>query len=306
MDIIRLLNDFNVPFATEGEKHTAPGWANMNCPFCVGSSGLHLGFNIQDEYFTCYRCGWKPMLKTVATLISVSTHEAGIILQRYGINTTVVRSAVKTQEKPLILPSGVSPLTTAHKKYLTGRGFDADDIEQKWKLQSTGPISQIDGSPYKHRILFPYMWNGQMVTFDTRDVTDKATEKYKACPKEREVLHRKSILYGNQEAWTDGVGICVEGPTDVWRFGEKSFAVSGISFTPAQVREIAKVFKVVFIVFDGKSETSQELQAQQQARKLRGELKFRGVKTEIVPLNLGDPGAMVQRKADQFVKNLLS
>lgn len=299
MDIFRLLQDFNVDHATEGEKHTRNGWVNMKCPFCTGSSGLHLGFNLEDEYFTCYRCGWHPPVQTISNLINVSLPETAIILQRYGNIPFTVKTAVKRKEMPLILPTGLQPLTNQHRTYLNNRGFDADVLEKKWKLQSTGIMSRIDNISYKHRIFIPYNWNGVLGTFDTRDVTGKATNKYQACPVDRETYHRKSILYGNQEAWTDGIGVCVEGPADVWRFGDKAFATSGISFTPAQIRLIAQIFKTVFIVFDF------EPQAQAQARKLRGELRFRGVRTEVVPLKFGDPGEMTQRKANEFVKNLL-
>jgi len=103
-------------------------------------------------------------------------------------------------------------------------------------------------------------------------------------------------LYGKQEYWTD-TGICVEGPTDVWRFGFQAFATSGIKYTPAQVRVIAKTFKRIFVVYDD------DPQAVIQAKKLVAELQFRGLKAIRVTIE-GDPGSMKQDEADYFVKQL--
>lgn len=304
MDIVRLFEDYNVDFVTEGHKHCRSGWANTKCPFCTGNEGYHLGWNLQEEYFFCWRCAWHPPVQTVAQIINVTQAESATILQRYGINMTKLQKTVKQAEKPLILPTAVTPLTPQHKQYLRGRGFDPDMLEQKWGLQSTGPLSYVDHSPYKFRILIPFYWNGQLVTFDTRDTTGRAEEKYKACPLDRAVIDRKKIIYGNQEAWTD-TGICVEGELDVWRFGDPAFATCGINFKPEQVRVISRIFKRVYIAYDTRSKTSKELQAQQQARKLRSELRMRGVKAEIVDIGGGDPAEMTQKDADKFVKSLL-
>lgn len=299
MDIVRLLQDYNVDFVTEGHRHARDGWVNMKCVYCTGHEGYHMGWNLEDGYFFCWRCGWKSTLKTVSLLTQLSLPETARIIERYGVITTKYKNPLKKAEKPFILPTRLVPLTPQHRAYLSKRGFDPDELEEKWKLQSTSPLSRVENIPYKHRIFIPYYWNGSLSTFDSRDVTGKAENKYQACPVDREIMHRKSILYGNQEAWTDGVGICVEGPADVWRFGDKAFATSGINFKPEQVRMMTKIFKTVFIVYDS------EIQAQQQARKLRAELRMRGVRAESVPLHFGDPGEMVQRKADKFVKELL-
>lgn len=300
MDIIRIYDDFNIDYKTEGHRHTRPGWVNTPCPFCTGSFGYHLGWNIEYEYYYCWRCGWKHPVKTIATLLNVTAYEVTVLLQRYGVNRAKVKTPVKRLEKPLILPTGLTALTPQHKVYLERRGFDATELENTWKLQSTGPMSKVEHSFYKHRIFIPIYWNGQLVTYDTRDVTDKAEDKYKACPVPMEIKHRKSIIFGKQEAWEDGVGICVEGPFDVFRFGEKAFATCGTAWTQEQVRCISQVFKKVFICYD------KETQAQKQARKLKAELRVRGVDARITPLEYGDPGEQQQEYANQFVQHLLS
>ena len=303
MDIVKIYQDYNVPHITEGNKHCANGWVQTHCPYCTGSKNFHLGWNINESYFNCYRCGWHPPIQTISLLTGIAVPKLKAILPQYGVTTYKAKKPVKRLKKPLILPTSTTPLTRYHKKYLEGRGYDAEKLEKRWGLLSTGPLSNIKGTPYKHRILIPYNWNSEMVTFDTRDVTGKQEDKYKACPKEREKLERKEILYGNQEAW-GSVGICVEGATDVWVFDNDyegaSFATSGIKFTQRQVQKIAQIFQVVFVVFDG------EPQAKKQARKLVSELTLRGViaKTVLLPKEI-DPGSMPQKEANVFVKKLM-
>jgi hypothetical protein len=118
------------------------------------------------------------------------------------------------------------------------------------------------------------------------------------CPKEREIVFHKNILYGKQEAWKD-TGICVEGPTDVWRFGGNSFATFGIKYTNNQIRCMAKTFKRIAIVFDD------DAQAVVQAKTLVNELRVRNVDAFHVPIK-GDPGSMEQNEANYLVKQLIS
>ena len=90
----------------------------------------------------------------------------------------------------------------------------------------------------------------------------------------------------------------MEGPTDVWRMGVNSVCTSGIKYTPAQVRILAKNFKRIPVIFDD------EPQAIIQANKLVADLKFRGVNSFRVDIK-GDPGGLSQSEADYLVKQLI-
>jgi hypothetical protein len=146
--------------------------------------------------------------------------------------------------------------------------------------------------------VIPYIWNSKIVTFDTRDITGKAINKYIACPADREEIPRKSILYGIPEKWGK-TGICVEGCTDVWRMGQYSFSTSGIKYTPQQVRIIAKSFKRVAVCFDP------EPQAIVQANKLIAELKFRKIDAFRVDLLSKDPGDLSDSEAQYIVQQII-
>ena len=296
MDILRLYRDLGVEHYTEGQKHCRPGWVNTECPFCTGNKGYHLGWNIQDEYYVCWRCGWHPPVKTIMELTSLSFGDVRSLIAQYGINKSVLHYKEKEKQK-IKYPSGTMELQKNHIVYLQTRGFSPEKLIKKWKLLGTGPISQLDGISYKHRIIIPFFWNGALVSFDSRDITGKHQNKYQACPKHYEVIEHKNILYGNQEKWNTELGICVEGPTDVWRLGNQSFAVSGIKYTQAQVRLIATIFKRVAVVFDD------DPQAQVQAKKLVAELKFRGVDAFNVKIK-GDPGSMRQKEVKELIQKI--
>lgn len=297
MDIERLYRDYSVDYLTEGHKHCSEGWANTVCPFCTGNPGYHLGFSIEDNYFYCRRCGHHHITEGIAGVLRVSKYEAYTLIKQYGVNLSKVKR-VKKEKSPFKLPTDLHTLLPHHKKYLIKRKFDPELIENEWNIQSTGALSKLDKISYKHRILIPFYWEGKIVTFDARDVTDKQQNKYQACPKKYEEIPHKDILYGNQEKWID-IGICVEGPTDVWRFGSISFATSGINYKSKQVRTIAKHFKEVAVCFDD------EPQAIKQANKLIADLKFRGVKSYRVPIK-NDPGSMNQKDADSLVNDILA
>ena len=298
MKIEQLFEDYRIEYQTEGHKHCRPGWVNRECPFCVGNPGMHLGYNLRGNYFQCWRCGRHNTTKTISILIKVNYAEAEKIIKKYGGKSALTFKQMEQAVviKSHILPSGVTPLLTNHKKYLEGRGFDPEKLEDIWNLTGTGPLSTLDDIDYRFRILAPIMWNEQQVSFQTRDISNLSDVKYMACPQDREIIQHKHILYGKQSEWGD-IGICVEGITDVWRLGPTAFATFGIKYTMKQVIQIKKHFKRVVILFDD------DPQAQIQAKKLNGELLFWGVDSVIFTLD-GDPGDMAQDDANHFVKNV--
>jgi hypothetical protein len=311
MDIIQFYTDYNIPHFTEGYKQCRPGFVNIDCPFCTGNPGPHLSYNLDQDFYVCWRCGWKPIELTISKLLGVSEKEARSISKQYGGKTFHKEPVVLLNTKPFKLPSNSLPLQTSHKKYLESRNFDPDKLEKEFGLLGTGPISRIKDKDYsidyRFRIVIPFYWKGNIVSFDARDITDQHISKYMACPKDREIMPHKSILYMSrllrQEKFE--TGICVEGPSDVWRLGRSSFATSGIGFTTDQVHLISKMFKRVAVIFDGPSTTSKELAAHEKATILIGELKFRGVNAFRVEIK-GDPGSMEQKEADYLVKQILT
>jgi hypothetical protein len=298
MKIIELLESLRVQYQTEGHKHCKPGWINMGCPFCTGNPGLHLGFNLQDEYFKCWRCGWHPILETVSKLSGIPPSQVRDLIKGYGGKTRRASSkTIKVQMHAFKFPTQTVELTDRMKAYLKGRRFNPETLVDIWGLKGTLVGSVLDKADYAHRIIAPIYWNDRIVSFQGRALSNKNPLKYKACPKNREVIHHKHILYGLQEHWGE-VGICVEGITDVWRFGPKSFATFGIEYKLQQVKQMVKAFKHIAVVFDGG-----EIQAQKQAERLVADLRVRGVHAWRESI-VGDPGGMDQDAADDLVKKI--
>lgn len=299
MNIIQLYKDFNVPFATEGHKHCREGWVNTTCPFCTGNPGMHLGYNMADDFYVCWRCGWKATHKALALLIHVSEKEAKEIARKYG-GKSHVKSAVTVRvgQKKFRLPPSTAPMNARHKRYLTKRKFDPEVIEKIWDVQGTGPISLMDGISFSHRLVIPIYWEDRIVSFQTRDITTKHSLRYITCPEQRELIKHKHIFYQAIPTKDSDACICVEGVTDAWRFGYGAIATFGIKYTKYQVREISKRFKKVFVVFDD------DPQAIKQSEKLTAELILRGVDAYSIKIQ-GDPGDMAQTDADTLKKELL-
>ncbi len=269
MDIEQLYRDFNITFVTEGHKHARNGWINTPCPFCTGEhEGYHLGYDVHGNKFVCWRCGGKYAPQVLSKLLKVGIRETYEILKKYGILTGAKKTKRKLRKKVFKLPPESLELKNNHRSYLIKRNFDPDKIITEYGILGTGVYSMIDNINYRHRIIIPYSWDGEVISFDSRDITEKSQNKYMACSDDRELIPRKNILYGRQDAWRD-VGICVEGATDVWRMGFNSFATSGIKYTPIQVRWMSKLFKKIVVIFDD------EPQAIEQANKLVAQLQFR-------------------------------
>lgn len=300
-DIQRLLADYGIPFATEGNPHCTEGWVNIHCPFCPGSKNFHLGIHQDGTGAHCWRCGAHPVKQVLSRVLGLPEFEIAKILRKYDVRISKSRkSEPKVSIFPIKYPAPNTPLKSIAKAYLANRDFDPDRLEHQWDLRQTGPVSYLDDISYAYRILIPIMWNKEMASFQARDFTGKADKKYMACPKKRERIHHKDILYGKQEFWEKGRGtIIVEGVPDVWRLGPCAAATFGMEFKMEQVLKIAKIPGRIFVVFDN------EPQAQKQANLLAVKLKTLGKEVYVERVDGKDPGDMKDDDARHFVRTLL-
>ena len=305
MGIEQLLKDYGIPYVTESEHHhSTSGWINIHCPFCTGSKNFHLGINIYQPMVShCWRCGGHSTASALARILNQPVEKMRQLIQEYAGPTGTIRKKAEEPRVSILPLKFPQPyfehLNEAGKKYLEGRGFDPEKLEKKWKLKQTGPVSFLDKIPYGNRIIIPIRWGGELVSFQTRDITGKAEQRYLACPMRREVIHHKHIVYGKEEKWSKHPAlIVVEGVVDVWKLGSSAVATFGTSFTMEQVLALAKIHDRFFIVYDN------EPQARQQARKLAVKLKALGKKVFIETVDT-DPGDMKIEDSRHFVKALL-
>jgi len=300
-----LLSCLGIRSAPPGHKHYRQGWINIECPWCTGNPGYHLGWNVEGEYFYCWRCGWHDTKSTIRKLAEgLDWRELSAIIERAD-GIPIPKGGEKRQQKEpeqLDLPSGCGPLQRSHKLYLEKRGLDPEEIEKEWGVLGTGPVSVLDGLDFKYRILAPIFWRGQMVSFQARDITEKSSTKYKACPTHKEIINHKDIIYLHPESLSYNSIIVAEGIFDVWKLGKRSAATFGIGYKISQVRILASLFDRIVILFDN------EPKAQAQASKLASELSMLGKKAKVerLPNGIKDPGSLLLSDARKLAQDLLS
>lgn len=306
-DLPFLLRSRGVPIRTEG-ANVGAGWIGINCCFCRGSQDFHLGYNLAEGYFRCWRCGWHSPTDVLRELLGVDRGEALELWRSVSSGgPSRARSAERDRQAQRRVsiggykrPSGVGSLGALHRRYLEGRGFDPDELAAEWGVLGTGPVSYLDEVSYRHRVLVPILWEGREVSFQARDATDRAERKYMACPTLREAVHHKDVLYMHPSAARGRAAVVVEGMTDVWRLGRRAVALFGIQYKDEQVAQLARLFDRVVVAFDGG-----ERAARLQARRLAAQLDACGVRADVENLPPGvDPGGMSADDARHLVREM--
>jgi len=305
MDIERMFSDFHLPIASPGERHYHLGWLHTPCPFCSGNAGNHLGYCMDPASrffgrFICYRCGGKSTMRVLSRLLRIDDEARLLaIMAKYSI-APQTRHLIPPRKRKLAREVNFPPLTRSlgevpgAVRYLLGRKFDPDEIQDLWRIMATGPGSVVrtrEGKSvdFSYRIIIPVFLRGKMVTYQGRDWTGKSSRKYLACPPEAEGYPIKDLLYGADEAEEsgDGEAVLMEGVTDVWRWGPGAVACFGIKHSPHQIRELARRFDRVTMAFDP------EGTARMQARRIAKELEWLGLEVRSPRLPWGkDPGDM--------------
>lgn len=284
--VIDLLKDYGIEHTTT-HHHCTEGWVNIHCPFCEGHKNFHLGIHLKSGACHCWRCGAHSLVDTIAAVLDISKPKAARIIRSYSEVDLEDHRKLLTRPKisEVKLPSPLMDLTDKHKAFLRRRGFNPDFLIRTYGLKSIGP-----GGPYRYRLFIPIIYQGQVVSFTTRAVTDDPdVVRYKTCSKDNEVIHHKYIVYGFDLIPDDTV-IVVEGPSDAWRLGPGAVATFGITYTFPQVMLLSKI-KNVFIMFDN------EPLAQQQAEKLAHDIELLSNRDVhiISGYDASDPGSLKER-----------
>jgi len=292
----KLLLDYKMPIL-ENTKNTSEGWVNIKCPFCPDSSN-HLGWCVEGQYFNCWHCGHHSIVKTIMVLLDVNYGDTKDILRKYttgsDYNILKYKKKISNEVKKVIFPKEIGPLHKQHRKYLADRDFDSYYLEKKYDLKGTNHLGN-----YKFRIIAPIYYNGKIISFQGRDITNKQKLRYKACKNNFEVMPHKHVLYNIDNCLSNRV-IVVEGITDVWRIGDNSICTFGIGYTIEQLNLIYNRFNHVFILYDS------EEGAQDKATDLARDLDILNVKTEIITLGSGDPAQLSNEDVILLKNDLLN
>ena len=175
------------------------------------------------------------------------------------------------------------------------RNFDPSYLIEKYKIYSTDHLGD-----YKFRIIIPIYFEGQLISYQGRDYTNKSDIRYKSCAKKDEIIHYKNIVYGIDNL-PDDHGIIVEGIFDKWRMGDNALCTFGTGYTNQQLILLSRRLKKATILFDP------EEKAQEIAEKLCRELSGLGVRSRNIKLPENkDPGELKPFEADYLTKKLLN
>ena len=279
MTLEELLAANNIPTRVERR-----GWLQLTCPNCRRQ--WYLGYQTAYGYFHCWKCGRQDFHNTVKALGFTYADARGLDRRRQRLPPDL---------KPtgrFIKPAGVEGLHPAHERYLKRRGFKPAEIVRLWGVGGIGPHAPR----LRWRLYLPISYHGRTVSWTTRAIADNVKLRYISAGLEEEAVPHKNILYGS-DACRHAVVVC-EGPTDAWAIGPGAVATLGVSYSPAQVAEMAR-YPVRAICFDA------EAGAQQRARRLMADLAvFPGTTSNIV-LDAKDPATAPRRDIQLIRKEFL-
>ena len=290
MEMKTILIEAGVRVVEEGDHHCRPDWVQMECPFCGRGSGkLHLGYSLLNRYFNCYKCGFHPSVSTLAELTGWEMRDAYKAFQ--GVEKPHVASAKKIAGGKLVLPYGLGPLRSPHRKYLRARQFDLNYLADVWQVQGISHAPVL-----AWRVFIPIVHSGEVVSWTTRSVRDTGP-RYMAAKPEQEKIHARELLYG--EDYCVNSIVVHEGPTDVWATGPGAVALMGMSWTKAQLLRMAK-YSLRVVCFDSTPD------AQRRARKLCDQLEVFPGTTTRVELESGKDSASSSQREVQTLRSMAS
>ena len=259
---------------------------NAPCIWCGGSptSPTPLGFHRTGGYCSCFRCGARPLVPTIARLLSLTLPQAQAIRDQYTYADASQASLDIVYADSCTPPGG--PLTTRYKAYLESRGLDPDWIALEYGVLAAGPRCRWygeskawRGADFSDRLIVPIKDRlGRVVAFQGRTIRKDEGLRWKFPPLDRVAAHYKEGLYGLHAVKGDTVAV-VEGIGDAWKLGRGSVASYGTSMTGAQVRLLG-AFRRVVLLFDS------EPLAQGRARMYARDIAALGAQVQVVDLEL--------------------
>lgn len=293
-DLQQYLESKGIEVWTEGSKNVSSGWIGIQCLWCSDDAN-HLGINLDGKGFKCWKCKEKGSIyKLIRTLENCDNDQVDVIIGNFQ-NPNIYLP----EKKQIILPDSTfippdlsTELTQQSKDYLRSRGFNPEELIQKYGLMQGG----ITGH-FKYRLVVPIIMDNRIVGLVGRDVTGQSEKRYKDSRKEWCCIHPAGWLY-NADGLECSVGLVCEGIFDSWKLGNGAISTLGTEFTREKAMAlIQKRFKKLYIIFDSEPE------AQKNAAKYAHELSYK-MQVEIIELEIKDPGMLTKEQAIELRREL--
>jgi len=307
-DVVSFFEEYDIYHRFSGEN-VGRGWVGFRCPFCEGDKE-HGGVNLTHKRFSCWQCGESASPpKLIKQILNCSWAKAYEILRKHSNRETAMSSwanipTVKERSsRPVHLPALTGSLTGPGGHYLSSRGFNPEAIEAQYGVKESGPLGK-----YKFRLIIPIYFKKELVSFTSRDYTGKGEPKYKEQSVDEAMIPAKDCLYNIDTVKNDL--LIVEGPADVWRMGDGSVALLGLSCSDSQQKLLFKWWMHVLRAKKCRRKKRVVLLLDPKTKKAADKIYFaltsfiRDIK--IVELQGKDPAELTQQEAMNLKKELFA
>jgi DNA primase len=265
MDCIEWLLESDVDMKKSG-KNVSAGWIGIKCLFCDDSS-YHLGIRVKDLRCSCWKCGSHSIVSVVQEITHCSRQRARSIVKEFDqadeneLLNDQKYHVEKAQKYLTKLPTHLTTFPQQYKQYLLKRKFHPNRTRRKYELLAAGNVGD-----YNFRIIIPLYIDRKLVTFTSRAIFDEMEPKYYNAKVKDSLLSPRDCVYNYDNIYPGKDCMIVEGPVDVWRFGDGSCATIGIQFTQSQLIFLRrKQIRNLFIMMDAER-FAQRVKAEEIAR----------------------------------------
>jgi hypothetical protein len=237
------LNDYGIPFITEGHHHiTRQFKLQTDCPLHgMGTGKYHLGLNPTSN--SCWAHGkGHSVWELVSEFTNLQNKDVEKILRKYSNNSIYESSTKKKVSNVSTITYPKQELSRNHINYLIKRGFSTTELVYKYQISSHPCFGMFGG-----RIIIPVYENRQLVSLTARSLNSEP--KYLNLKDEKSIMPIRDCLYGYDFCNQDFV-LVLEGVTDVWRMGDNSCGLFGKTMSTAQKHKLIKKFRFIFILLD--------------------------------------------------------
>lgn len=293
MNLREVLTGLGIRYV-EGGSHplVTSGWIGIVCPYCDrGRGNPGLGVQVRTLKTSCWRCGPHGL---AAALAEASGRRPAEVRALLGELPTVAQEAAPPPGK-LELPAGLGPLEPVHRRYLEKRGFDPDELAERWGVQGIGLL----GGKLAWRIFLPLRdQTGRTVSWTTRAIGNVPHgERYRGAKREQSLVPRGDCLGGIEHVRHAAV-VC-EGMFDSAWVGPGAVWTAGVGYSRGQIAALAEI-PVRAILFD------REPAAQRRAHALAARLSVFSGETYVIETSGPDPATSPRAEAAEIRARFLA
>lgn len=306
-DVIQFLTERGIEHRVGPAKNVKAGWVGVDCVFCGDDSGKHLGINLSNGHYACWRNNAHrgAIAYLVAHILRCSINDAKKVTGEKSAPTPGGHSwaelaalAAPKQATSIVKPVKLLPefkplLGNAGGAkrffdYLVSRRFNPADLPAFCRRFH---IHYALTGEFAYRLIFPvFDGSGVLRGWQGRPI-GKAETRYMSYPSGPDL---KQYLFNGNELSQGGKNLwVVEGPVDCYKgafYGGKDnrfTATMGVGYSPAQVGQLYRVapkFENRFVLFDKGAYSA--------AMALCGELAKFSFKAVEIPPGREDTGAL--------------